>query len=79
MSVRDHFGKLVYPYFLSSMVKITNDTSTFGDSGGGWSWGETAWGVHSGGSDPGVGGVGYFTALQRIESYFGIAVKRLPL
>ncbi len=67
----------VYPFFLAPMVATTNDTSDFGDSGGGWSWGETAWGVHSGRSESGA--VGYFSDLERIESYFGLTVKRLPL
>ncbi len=67
----------IYPFFLAPMVKITNDTSAFGDSGGGWSWGETAWGVHAGRSISGA--VGYFSDLERIESYFGLTVKRLPL
>jgi len=31
-----------------NMVIASNNTSIDGDSGGGWSWGTTAWGVHSG-------------------------------
>jgi hypothetical protein len=33
---------------LGSMVTASNHSGIPGDSGGGWSWGNTAWGVHSG-------------------------------
>ncbi len=82
-----YFGS--YPFVLSSMVTVIGDVSICGDSGGGWSWGETAWGVHGGRTNPGGtatlcdtpvhGFRGWFTDLQSIESYFDVTVKRLPL
>jgi hypothetical protein len=77
MTFTNSFGLPTYPFHLYPMVSITNDTSDFGDSGGGWSWGETAWGVHAGRSES--RDIGYFSDLDRVELYFGLTVKRLPL
>ncbi|WDE07916.1 hypothetical protein SG34_014115 [Thalassomonas viridans] len=33
---------------VGSMVTASNHSGIGGDSGGGWSWGNTAWGIHSG-------------------------------
>jgi hypothetical protein len=88
MTFTNSFGLPTYPFHLFPMVKITDDTSICGDSGGGWSWGETAWGVHAGRAvpegtnaceTPGSGLPGYFSDLQSIEIYFDVTVKRLPL
>jgi hypothetical protein len=78
----------VWPYLLGPLVRITDDTSSCGDSGGGWSWGTQAWGVHTGRSNPpgfdvcsvpGQPGIsGYFTSLEAIEDHFGVKVDRLP-
>ena len=34
---------------LGNMALASNHSGIPGDSGGGWSWGSTAWGVHTGG------------------------------
>jgi hypothetical protein len=68
-----------FQFWLFPMVKVTNNTSVAGDSGGGWSKGYSAWGVQSGKSaDTSDENFGFFSAVQRIESSLGITLKTLP-
>ena len=64
---------------VNNLVRVTRDNSIGGDSGGGWSFNNTAWGVHSGSSngtsnDPNV--KSYFTAVELAEIMLGVTVKR---
>ncbi len=59
---------------ITQMARSHNATSTIGgDSGGGWSWSNTAWGVHHGidGS-----GRGYFTPARQAEAVLNVTIKR---
>jgi len=54
------------------LARTNNHTTTGGDSGTGWSWGNIAWGVHTGGG----GGKSYFTPARVAESYLGVTILR---
>lgn len=56
---------------LTKMVKVTGVSAISGDSGGPWSFGTTAWGVHSA-----IGNKNsYFTPVQQAEKKLGITIK----
>lgn len=55
-----------------SNLARTNNTSTIGgDSGGGWSWGTTAWGVHKGRDSSGRG---YYTPIEQAQNALNVTV-----
>lgn len=59
-----------------SNLALTNTTSSVpGDSGGGWSWNNTAWGVNTGRllTNPPQG---IFTPVRQAEAVLGVTVKR---
>lgn len=62
---------------LRNMVRMNGDSTIGGDSGGGWSWGTKAWGVHSG-SSSGLGTTSYFTPIRRVERELNVDVKLAP-
>ncbi|MCF6289099.1 MAG: S1 family peptidase [Proteobacteria bacterium] len=55
---------------VSNLVRVTGDNSINGDSGGPWSWGTTAWGVHSGSN----GSTSLFTPVQRAQSELNVTI-----
>ncbi len=55
---------------VSNLVRVTGDNSIGGDSGGPWSWGTVAWGVHSGSN----GSTSVFTPVQRAQSELNITI-----
>ena len=55
---------------VSNLVRVTGDDSIGGDSGGPWSWGTVAWGVHSGSN----GSTSLFTPVQRAQSELNITI-----
>ena len=57
---------------VNNLVRVSGDNSIGGDSGGGWSFNYTAWGVHSGSN----GSESYFTPAQQAESYLNVTIKR---
>lgn len=57
---------------VDSLVQATNETSTGGDSGGGWSLSTTAWGVHSG-TD--ASGNAYFTGVEEAQNALNLVIK----
>jgi len=57
---------------VNNLVRVTGDNSIPGDSGGGWSFNYTAWGVHSGSN----GVQSFFTPAQLAESVLGVTIKR---
>lgn len=57
---------------VNNLVRVSGDNSIGGDSGGGWSFNNTAWGVHSGSN----GSESYFTPAQLAESALGVTIKR---
>ena len=62
---------------VNNLVRVSGDDSIGGDSGGGWSFGTVAWGVHSGsGSGTSSSGSSYFTPAQLAESVLGVWIKR---
>ena len=52
------------------LARANNDSLLAGDSGGGWSWNNTAWGVTSGHG----GGNSYFTPARVAEAYLGVRI-----
>ena len=54
-----------------NLVRVSGATTIGGDSGGGWSWNNTAWGIHTGidGSDN-----AYFTPVQAAQSALGVTI-----
>ena len=56
---------------VSNLVRVSGDNSIGGDSGGPWSWGTVAWGVHSGSN----GSTSVFTPVQRAQSELNITIK----
>ncbi len=56
---------------VSNLVRVSVDNSIGGDSGGPWSWGTTAWGVHSGSN----GTTSLFTPVQRVQSELNVTLK----
>lgn len=72
-TVNGIFVTVNYPQgTVSNMVRVSGDSSIGGDSGGGWSWGNIAWGVHSGSN----GFQSYFTPAQTAESSLNVTIKR---
>ena len=63
---------------IRKLVRMNGDSTIGGDSGGGWSWGTKAWGVHSG-SSTGLGTRSYFTPIRRVEKELNVDVKLAPL
>ena len=57
---------------VNNLVRVSGDGSIGGDSGGGWSFNYTAWGVHSGSN----GSQSYFTPAQLAESVLNVTIKR---
>lgn len=57
---------------VNNLIRVTGDNSIGGDSGGGWSYNYTAWGVHSGSN----GSQSYFTPADLAESALGVTIKR---
>jgi len=55
---------------VSNLVRVTGDNSIGGDSGGPWSFGTVAWGVHSGSN----GTTSLFTPVQRAQSELNITI-----
>ena len=55
-----------------NQARTNKHTTIGGDSGGGWSYNTTAWGVHTGGG----GGKSYFTTIVEAENALGVTVKR---
>ncbi len=58
---------------VTKLVRTDSTSTTGGDSGGGWSVGGTAWGIHMGQDSAGKG---YFTPAQQAESVLGVTIKR---
>lgn len=56
------------------LVMANGDSAIGGDSGGGWSWGTKAWGVHSGSN----GTVSFFTPIGRVESELNVDLMIAP-
>lgn len=54
------------------LARTDNHTTIGGDSGTGWSWNRTAWGVHTGGG----GGKSYFTPAEVAESYTNVRILK---
>jgi hypothetical protein len=54
------------------LARTNNATTIGGDSGTGWSWSRTAWGVHTGSG----GGKSYFTPAQVAESYTNVKILK---
>lgn len=57
---------------VNNLVRVSGDNSIGGDSGGGWSFNYTAWGVHSGSN----GSESYFTPVQLAEAILNVTIKR---
>jgi len=57
---------------VNNLIRVTGDNSIGGDSGGGWSFNYTAWGVHSGSN----GSQSFFTPADLAESALGVTIKR---
>lgn len=57
---------------VGKLVRVSGATTIGGDSGAGWSWTSTAWGVHHGidGSDN-----AYFTPAQQAQTALGVTIK----
>lgn len=55
---------------VGNLARASNATTTGGDSGGGWSWGTTAWGVHHGQA----GGKGYFTPVEEAQNALNVTI-----
>lgn len=55
---------------VNNLVRVTGDNSIGGDSGGPWSWGTVAWGVHSGSN----GTTSLFTPIQRVQSELNVTI-----
>ncbi|MFC3195787.1 S1 family peptidase [Marinicella sediminis] len=55
---------------VSNLVRVSGDDSIGGDSGGPWSWGTVAWGVHSGSN----GSTSVFTPVQRAQSELNVTI-----
>ncbi|AOE49420.1 chymotrypsin family serine protease [Kangiella sediminilitoris] len=56
---------------VKNLVRVTGDNSIGGDSGGGWSWNNKAWGVHSGSN----GTTSLFTPVQRVQKELNVTIK----
>lgn len=56
---------------VGKLVRASNVSTIGGDSGGGWSWDYTAWGVHHGIG----GGKSYFMPVQEAQTALGVTVK----
>jgi len=54
------------------LARTDKHTTIGGDSGGGWSWNNTAWGVHKGGGN----GKSYFTPVRVAESYTNVTILK---
>lgn len=59
---------------LRRMAVVTGDSSIGGDSGGGWSWNNQAWGVHSASN----GLTSIFTPVRRAETELNVDVLLAP-
>lgn len=57
---------------VGNLVRVSGDDSIGGDSGGGWSFNFTAWGVHSGSN----GVQSFFTPVQQAENVLNVTIKR---
>ena len=57
---------------LGSQARTNKETTIGGDSGGGWSYSTTAWGVHTAIG----GGKSYFTTIVEAEDALSVTVKR---
>ncbi|MCF6323985.1 MAG: S1 family peptidase [Gammaproteobacteria bacterium] len=57
---------------VGNLVRVSGDDSIGGDSGGGWSFNYTAWGVHSGSN----GVQSFFTPVQQAEAVLNVTIKR---
>ena len=55
---------------VSNLVRVSGDESIGGDSGGPWSFGTVAWGVHSGSNES----TSVFTPVQRAQSELNITI-----
>ncbi len=55
-----------------NLARTASTTTIGGDSGGGWGFDNTAWGVHKGTGS----GKGYFTPVQAVESGLGVTILR---
>ncbi len=58
----------------TNLAQTDNVTTIGGDSGGGWSWGTTAWGVHKGVVQS--TSESFFTPIRQAESVLGVTVKK---
>ena len=59
---------------VSRLVMASGDSSIGGDSGGGWSWNNKAWGVHSGSN----GTISVFTPIERCETELDVDLMIHP-
>ena len=59
---------------VSRLVQADGDSAIGGDSGGGWSWGSKAWGVHSGSN----GTTSVFTPIGRVERELAVDLMIHP-
>ena len=57
--------------WVCNLARTDNHTTTGGDSGGGWSLGNQAWGVHKGGA----GGKSYFTPVTGAQTALNVTIK----
>ncbi len=55
---------------VSNLVRVSGDNSIGGDSGGPWSWGTVAWGVHSGSNNIDS----FFTPIQKAQSELNVTI-----
>jgi hypothetical protein len=63
---------------LRRMVAVTNDNSQGGDSGGGWSFGRAAHGVHGGSSPINGAERDLFSRAERLPNALGVEVRLAP-
>ena len=56
---------------IAQLARTTNPTQIVGDSGGGWSFANQAWGIHSGYNNVWE----YFTPVRVAEAQLSVVVK----
>ena len=56
---------------IRNLVRVSGDNSIGGDSGGPWSWGTVAWGVHSASNEV----TSVFTPVQRVQKELDVTIK----
>lgn len=59
---------------VEKLAMASGDSTIGGDSGGGWSWGTKAWGVHAGSN----GSISLFTPIERAEKELDVDILQAP-